>query len=117
VARREGGLTQVARPRLKIGTSGALFTTRRGNYWRARTWFRDYDGKRRLVEATGRTKGIASQRLRNRLAERQGAEGSGEISSNTTINALFDIWLEEIGRGDRTRQRIMTYHGVYLRHG
>ena len=67
---RRGGDT-VARARLTIGTFGdiAYFEAPRGRVV-ARTRYRDWDGKNRLVQATAKTHSQAEQALKARLANR-----------------------------------------------
>ena len=105
------------RQRLALGTAGEINTVRRQGYWRARAWFRDYDGRRRQLEATGHTEGIARTRLREKLSRRQRAvEGIG-ITGATTVSQLAHAWLEEIRRSKRTPQTVDHYAGTLSRHG
>lgn len=107
----------MARQRMKVGTAGEINTTRRDGYWRARAWFRDYDGRRRQVEATGHTKGIANTRLREKLAVRHGAGAGTGITGSTSVAELTSAWLEEARRTDLTPQTIYRYEHVLNRYG
>lgn len=61
----------MGRPRLPIGTWGAITVTRnRAGGWRARTRYRDLDGVVRHVEGHGETKGAARSNLMVKLTSR-----------------------------------------------
>ena len=53
----------MARPPLPLGTYGRIRAYRRGDGWRARTLYRDWDGATRHVEKHGRTQGAAERAL------------------------------------------------------
>src|SRR2546423_873747 len=57
---------RVARPPLPVGTYGKIRfqRTAAGVGWRARTQVRDWDGRTRPVERTGRTRATAETRLK-----------------------------------------------------
>src|SRR5699024_8751738 len=86
--------------------------TKRDGYWRARARFRDYDGRRRQVEATGPTKGKAKTRLREKLYTRQYTGPGGGLNASSTVTNLADAWLEEIRRSNRTQQTIAQYEQI-----
>lgn len=95
------------RPPLPVGTWGAIRTEPAPGGYRARARFRDFDGKTRDVERTGKTKGAARSALTAALADRA-APGNSEISPDTTLAQLAEIWTEEInaaGRAENTRRR------------
>lgn len=95
------------RPPLPVGTWGAVRVEPAPAGFRARARFRDYDGKTRDVERTGRTKGAARNALTEALAERS-APAAEEITADTRIEELAALWSEEIraaGRADATRRR------------
>lgn len=88
----------MARPRTPIGTFGELeFTTLPNGTVRARTRFRDHDGRLRRVEASGDTRKSAEHRLKEKLALRGGySAGFGELTPDSTFSHLVDVWLEDL---------------------
>ena len=88
----------MARPRTPIGTFGELeFTTLLNGTVRARTRFRDHDGRLRRVEASGDTRKSAEHRLKEKLALRGGySAGFGELTPDSTFSHLVDVWLEDL---------------------
>ncbi len=61
---------------------------------KARARFRDFDGRVRLISRTADSPRNAADDLRAALVERRGA-GGDEVSSNTRLDALADLWLEQ----------------------
>ena len=88
----------MVRPRTPIGTFGELeFTTLPNGTVRARTRFRDHDGRLRRVEASGDTRKSAEHRLKEKLAHRGGySAGFGELTPDSTFSHLVDVWLEDL---------------------
>lgn len=102
----------MARPPLPIGTWGAIRTEKLGpNRHRARARFRDYDGRTRDVEATGATGPAATRALQAKLRDRI-APNDHEITRETRISRLVELWIEEITSEERiapqTIQRYQT---------
>ncbi|WP_212960953.1 hypothetical protein, partial [Salinispora arenicola] len=102
----------MARPPLPIGTWGAIRTEKLGpNRHRARARFRDYDGRTRDVEATGATGPAATRALQAKLRDRI-APNDDEITRETRISRLVELWIEEITSEERiapqTIQRYQT---------
>src|SRR4051794_27239253 len=104
----------MARPPLPIGTAGRIRREQLGpNRWRARALFRDYDGVTRPVEAHGNTAGKAENRLREKLRDRN-VSGGSEITADTLIVALADLWFDEItGQQDLSAQTLDRYRACY----
>jgi hypothetical protein len=72
----------MARPRTPIGTFGDIsFINATSGQFRARTRFRDDDGKVRRVSATGLTKREAERNLKKVLAERSSFRSTGELTA------------------------------------
>ncbi|WAL65920.1 tyrosine-type recombinase/integrase [Amycolatopsis cynarae] len=110
----------MGRPPLDIGTYGKIrYSPLPGGGWRARTQFRDYDGKTRPVERTGKTQGKAAQRLREAIREWTGAT-SGEVTRETKLRELAAMWMEqvdlEVGRGEKSPNTATTYRSILDRH-
>jgi integrase len=100
----------MARPPLPIGTWGKIRTEKLGpNRHCARARFRDYDGVTRDVQATGPTGPAAIRALQAKLRDRI-APNDDEITRETYVNTLADLWLAEIIAEERiTPQTIDTY--------
>ncbi|MFI6078895.1 tyrosine-type recombinase/integrase [Actinoplanes sp. NPDC051343] len=109
----------MGRPPLPIGTWGKIRRDQLGpNQWRARAKFRDYDGETREVEAHGTTGAKAENKLREMLRDRA-TPNSSDITANTLINALFDLWFDEItgqeGLSAQTRDRYRSCYDQAIR--
>ncbi|WP_435582342.1 site-specific integrase [Amycolatopsis thermoflava] len=108
------------RPPLEIGTYGKIrYSALPGGGWRARTQFRDFDGKTRPVERTGKTQGKAAQRLRNAIREWTGST-SGEVTRETKLKDLAVIWMQqvedEVEQGEKSPNTATTYRSILDRH-
>ncbi|MET8253500.1 glucose-6-phosphate dehydrogenase [Micromonospora sp. NPDC005197] len=86
----------MARPELPIGTWGKIRTQKLGpNRFRARARFRDYDGKTRDIETTDTTGPAAERALKVKLRDRT-TSNDDEITRETRVSTLADLWIEEI---------------------
>ncbi|MBB2943212.1 integrase [Actinoplanes lutulentus] len=103
----------MARPPLPIGTYGAIRTEQVGpNRFRARTRFRDYDGKTRDVEATDVSSPAAIRALKVKLRDRA-IPNDDEISRDTRASSLSEKWIEELTDEERIApQTIDRYRGT-----
>ncbi|HEX8347262.1 MAG TPA: tyrosine-type recombinase/integrase [Actinoplanes sp.] len=103
----------MARPPLPVGTWGTIRTEQLGPHRHcARARFRDYDGTTRDVEATGPTGPAAIRALKEKLRDRV-APNDDEITRETYVSTLAELWLEEITAEERvTRQTIDRYESV-----
>jgi integrase len=105
----------VARPPLPIGTWGNIRTETLGpNRFCARARFRDYDGKTRDVEATGTTAPGSVRALKEKLRDRV-APNDDEITRETLVNTLADLWLVEITEEERVRPQTINRYETSLR--
>ncbi|WP_110208635.1 tyrosine-type recombinase/integrase [Nocardioides daejeonensis] len=87
----------MARPRTPIGTFGDIsFIKAAQGQVRARTRYRDDDGKVRRVSATGATKREAERNLKKVLADRTSYRSTGELSPDSSFTALADVWLADL---------------------
>ena len=102
------------RPPLPIGTWGKIRRDQLGpNRWRARTNFRDYDGETRVVEAHDITGAKAENKLREMLRDRA-TPNSSDITANTLINTLADLWFDEItGQEELSAQTRDRYRSCF----
>ena len=88
----------MARPRTPVGTFGEIeFTPLSGGRVRARTRFRDHDGRLRRVEATASTRKAAEHQLKERLAQRSGrAQNAGDLTADSPFPRLVEVWLSDL---------------------
>ncbi|ANH39508.1 Tyrosine recombinase XerC [Nocardioides dokdonensis FR1436] len=87
----------MARPRTPIGTFGDIsYVKASGGQFRARTRFRDDDGKVRRVSATGTTKREAERNLKKIVADRSSYRSAGELTGDSTFTRLVDVWLADL---------------------
>ncbi|WPM94284.1 integrase [Arthrobacter phage Marchesin] len=84
----------MGRPPLPVGTWGAIRIEQIPAGYRARARFRDYDGRTRDVEKTGRTKGAARAALTAALNERTAPAGD-EITASSRLQVVAEIWRAE----------------------
>ena len=93
---------------LPLGSWGNINITRTGaGPWRARTKYRDMDGKVRLVEAHGQTGAAARRNLREKLADRK-TPRYGLVNPQNRIKQLIDLFLVELeasDKADRTKDK------------
>ena len=82
-------------PRLTIGTFGTIgFQTTSNGRVTARARYRDWDGKSRLVQATGGTKRAAEHALKAILADRALFQPAGiSLSADSPFRDLVTYWL------------------------
>lgn len=109
-------LRLVGRPRLPIGTAGEPTVTKQPDgSWRARCYFRDWDGQRRTVTRQGQSREKARRALLTAVKDRGGRRGT--ITPDTTLDVLAETWLAEVTDDDKlaagSRQ---TYRHVIDKH-
>ena len=87
----------MARPRTPIGTFGDIsFDRGSGGSYRARTRYRDDDGRLRRVSATGATKREAERELKTVIASRSTYRASGELTADSSFVRLVEVWLTDL---------------------
>ncbi|MFA5606918.1 MAG: tyrosine-type recombinase/integrase [Leucobacter sp.] len=93
----------MSRPRLPIGTFGTIgFQTASNGRVTARARYRDWDGRSRLVQATGGTKRAAEHALKAKLADRTLFQPAGiSLSADSPFRDLVTYWLEDLDIEDR----------------
>lgn len=87
----------MARKSLRIGERGEVHTRQLDHrLWKARCYYKDFDGKRKEMSRTGRTKGAATGKLNDAWLEYSQRILSGRrgAPSTITVNQLFDEWTE-----------------------
>jgi len=99
------------RPRTAVGTFGDIWTERRdGGRVLARVWYRDDDGKRRLMSATGASAAAAKRRLKTKMTQvERRLSSSEEITANSPFPDLVEYWLADLDAegelAESTRER------------
>lgn len=97
----------MGRPPLELGTAGRVRIYPHGDRFRARTLYRDYDGRTRAIERTGRTRGSAQRALSAAIRDRTHTSSTQTITSRTTLDVVAEHWfagLVEAGRSPSTLQ-------------
>jgi hypothetical protein len=82
----------MGRPPLALGTAGAIRRYKTYTGYRARVLIRDYDGAVRAVERRGPTMASAERALKSALRDRAPVGASGEISADSQVSALAEVW-------------------------
>ena len=87
----------MARPRTPIGTFGDIsFDRGSGGSYRARTRYRDDDGRLRRVSATGATKRGGRAGAQEGVANRSTYRASGELTADSSFVRLVEVWLADL---------------------
>lgn len=106
----------MGRPPLPIGTYGRILTVRldRGRY---RSWanFRDFDGVTRRVQRFGTTTLAAENRLKEALRDRNRFALDGEITGDSHVRAVAEMWFRELDESDRALRTKITYRDAWRR--
>jgi integrase len=108
----------MARPPLPIHTHGEIKAKQLGKgKWEARTRYRDFDGTTRQMRRTGRTETAAKNAVKEAVRDNLGASGDGEITADSRVRELADIWWDEY-KASKTvpAGTIHRYKGVIERH-
>ncbi|MDR0488227.1 MAG: site-specific integrase [Propionibacteriaceae bacterium] len=107
----------MTRPRIPIGTFGEVtfLRTTQGRV-EARTRYRDWDGKSRLVQAVGTSKRQAEQNLKVKLAQRTLFQPpvSG-LTPDSSFGDLVEYWLEDIELENRLAQQTRDRYRYHMR--
>lgn len=110
----------MARPPLPLGTYGKIKAWQDGKIWLARAQFRDYDGTIRPVKRSGKTKAAAERALRATLVDRQTPVKQAEITAETRVAKVAELWLAEVERavdaGTKSPGTLDAYRSIYQRH-
>jgi len=117
----------MGRPPMPLGSWGLIRTYPVGQdakgkplRFRALARFRGFDGRTRLVEASGKTATQASQALRLRLQHQSLAGGQGELTGLTKFSVASELWLEQVEglveEGRRSPSTVDTYRRQLKNH-
>ena len=102
----------MGRPSLEVGTHGAIRFLPSGSGWIARTLFRDFDGRTKQAERSGKTKGAAERNLKRALKERAGSVGDG-VTSESRIHELSALWFEDVKLDVQNGKKSPGTEGTY----
>lgn len=81
----------MGRPPQPVGTYGRIhFVDQPSGEIQARTRFRDYDGRVRMVTKVGRSRASAERALKAELSNRQAVGGGGAVAAATRMTVLAD---------------------------
>lgn len=78
---------------------------------RARTRYRDYDGKVRLIERHGTSNASATRALKASIKDRQ-TPGTGELTRNTRVADLVAMWWVDFLERDTAPATVRRYREV-----
>ena len=101
----------MGRPPQPVGTFGRMhFVELSSGAIQARTRFRDYDGRVRMVTKAGSSRAAAERALKAELTNRQVVSSGIAITGATRMTALADAWMEAEHGWSTGTQR--TYRSV-----
>jgi hypothetical protein len=83
---------------------------------RAQAYFRDHDGRTRLVSAYGKTKSAAENSLRQKLQERAKTSRTGELTAMHKFRQAAGIWEAKFAELVADGRRSPTSLDTYRRH-
>lgn len=94
--------------------------TPNGSGWLARVLVRDYDGTIRPIRRRGATKGAAETALRKALVDWQAPVREAEVTPDTKVAKVGELWLAEFERtvdaGRRSPGSLDSYRSIFRRH-
>jgi integrase len=93
-----------------------MFLAKANGSVEARARYRDWDGKRREVQATAKTERAAERILKAKLADRTLAQPtSGELTPDSLLAELGEYWLEDLRAEGRVMRRTFENYEWVLR--
>jgi integrase len=106
----------MGRPPLPVGTYGRIqvYPLSWGGF-RARVRYRDYDGVTRHIERAGSSRTGAENNLKEALRDRARVSADGEITEQTKVSKLAELWLRDIDESDRAIRTKITYRDTWNR--
>lgn len=107
----------MSRERLTIGTFGEIgYLDAANGHVIARTRYRDWDGKSRLVQVTGATRAQAERVLKAKLADRSLFQPAGSaLSPDSPFPELVAYWLEDLELEGRISKRTVQLYERNMR--
>ena len=108
------------RPRLDVGTYGAIRTQPVRDRWKAFAQYRGLDGRTRQYSRTGDSKAAAVRRLRVSLASQPASAGEGSVTPTTWVSDLAGAYFAQLATlveaGDRSPNTLRLYRGYWDAH-
>lgn len=99
----------MGRPPLPIGCHGKFRVYPERGHYRARCKVRDYDGVIREVQRIGRSMAAAETELSKALRDRARIDADSEITPDTKLAAVAELWFTQFLRKDRSPTTTATY--------
>src|SRR3954452_22545257 len=121
MARRALDLGEVGEPQLvgQVMVDGRWVDAgrRKPQRFRARAYYRGFDGIRRNVAVTASSRRRAAQALEDRIAERLRGAGDIAMTAATPLVVAGTMWLRQIGRSDSglSQRTIDDYSRTFAR--
>ncbi|WP_052426000.1 site-specific integrase [Cellulomonas carbonis] len=84
-------------------------------HYRARARFRDFDGRTRLVEASGTSRGKAEAELLDRLRSRA-RPSLEDLTGTTRVGVVADLWMAELKDSDLAASTQEKYRHLVDKH-
>jgi integrase len=106
----------MGRPALSLGCHGSFRTYPEGNQFRSRCKVRDYDGVIREVQRVGRSKAAAEKALSEALRDRSRIDAAADITPDTRIAAVAEVWFTDFSRQDRSPTTVAAYRDRLDKH-
>ncbi len=107
----------MARPPLPLGTWGKVWRIQSGpKSWRAATNYRDYDGVTRQIERSGATGAKAERRLLEHLTSRARVAGHGEVTRETRLRDVAEMWFAEFRAQGKASSTVDAYDDALRLH-
>jgi integrase len=103
----------MGRPPLPIGTYGDVRCYPVGKKFRAVTNYRDYDGVIRTVERRAKTEAAARNRLREALRDRARAVAGEEVTTQSRVGAVAELWLRDLQESGKALRTKNTYRRTW----
>jgi integrase len=106
----------MGRPSLSLGCHGSFRTYPEANQFRSRCKVRDYDGVIREVQRVGRSKAAAEKALSEALRDRARIDAAAEITPDTRLAAVAEVWFIDFSRQDRSPTTLAAYRDRLDKH-
>lgn len=99
----------MGRPPLGLGTAGAMRVYPHACGFRARTLYRDSDGRTRAVERTGKTRGAAQRALAAAIRDRTHASDTQTVTTQTRFEVVAEHWFAGLADAGRSPSTLQAY--------
>lgn len=107
----------MARPPLPLGTWGKIRTyPLETGGCRATALYKDYDGVARPVERVGSSAAKARNNLLEALRDRARVSRDGDITVDTKVALVAEMYFAELGRSDKATRTKQDYRGAWNRY-